>query len=66
LIGLRKPFREGEYTLSKLVAKSVAQKQPEQKVRTRTAVKRIPGFAIGAAAMTTLAVLCAAALFSQG
>jgi len=45
---------------------SVAQEQREQKIETRTAVKRIAAFTIVAIAMAVLAVLGVAALFAQG
>jgi hypothetical protein len=45
---------------------SVAQEQQEQKVGTRTAVRRIAGFTIVATAVAVLAVLVAAALYAQG
>jgi Cytochrome P460 len=51
--------------MSELVAKSVAQEQQEQKIETRTAVKRIGGFAIIATAIAVLAVLAAAAAYAQ-
>jgi hypothetical protein len=49
-----------------LVRKSGTQEQQEQKIETRTAVKRIAGFTIVATATAVLAVLAAAALFAQG
>ncbi len=52
--------------MSELVTKSVAQQQQEQKIETRTAVKRIAGFTIVAAAAALLAVVVAAALYAQG
>jgi hypothetical protein len=52
--------------MSNLVTKSVAQGQPDQEVETRTALKRIGGLAIVAAAVAGLAVLAAVALFAQG
>jgi Cytochrome P460 len=52
--------------MSGLVTKSVAREQQEQKIETRTAVKRIAAFAIVATAVAVLAVLVAAALFAQG
>ena len=52
--------------MSDLVTKSAAQGRQEQKIETRTAVKRIAGFTIVAAAVAVLAVLGAAALFAQG
>jgi hypothetical protein len=52
--------------MSELVTKSVAQEQQEQKIETRSGVKRIAGFAIVATAVAVLAVLGAFALFAQG
>jgi hypothetical protein len=52
--------------MSELVTKSVPREQQEQKIETRTAVERILGFTIVAAAVAVLAVLGAAALFAQG
>ncbi|MFZ1916897.1 MAG: cytochrome P460 family protein [Terriglobales bacterium] len=52
--------------MSELVTKSVPQEQQEQMIETRTAVKRIAGFALMATAMAALAVLGAGALFAQG
>jgi hypothetical protein len=52
--------------MSKLVTKSVAQEQPEQKIEAHTAVKRGAGFSIVVTALAVLAVLGAAALFAQG
>jgi hypothetical protein len=55
--------------MSDLVTKSVAPKQQaqqEQKIETRTAVKRIAGFTIGATAVAVLAVLVATALYGGG
>jgi Cytochrome P460 len=52
--------------MSELVTKSAAQKQQEQKIETRTAVKRIAGFTIVATAVAVLAALGAVALFAQG
>jgi len=49
-----------------LVTKSVAQEQREQEIETRSAVKRVAGFAIVATAVAVLAVLGAVALFAQG
>jgi hypothetical protein len=56
----------GEHTMSELVTKSVAQKQQEQKIETRTTVGRIAGFTIVVTAVAALAVLGTAALFAQG
>ena len=50
--------------MSELVTKSVAQEQ--QKIEARTAVQRIAGFTIVAAAVGVLAVLGALVLFAQG
>ena len=47
--------------MSELVTKSVAQEQQEQKIETRSGVKRIAGFAIVATAVAVLAVLGALA-----
>src|ERR1700721_1910180 len=55
--------------MSDLVTKSGAPKQQaqqEQKIETRTAVKRIAGFTIGATAVAVLAVLVATALYGRG
>ena len=52
--------------MSKLVTKSVAQEQQEQKIETRTAVERIAGFTIVATAVAALAALVATAVFAQG
>ena len=55
--------------MSELVTKSVAQKQPEQKVETNTAVERIAGFTIVATAVAVLAVfavLVVTAIYAQG
>jgi hypothetical protein len=52
--------------MSELVRKSVPQEQQEQRIETRTAMKRIGGFTIVATAVTVLAVLGAMALFAQG
>ena len=51
--------------MSELVTKSVAQEQQEQKIETRTAVKRIAGFTIVATAVAVLAVLGAVVLYAQ-
>ena len=45
--------------MSELVVESEAQEQQEQKIETRTAVKRIAGFAMMATAVAVLAVLAA-------
>src|SRR5208282_1988947 len=66
LIGLRRSFCEGGHTVSELVTKSVAQEQQEQKIETRTAMKRTVGFTIVAIAVAVLTVLGVAALFAQG
>ena len=51
--------------MSELVTKSVPQEQQEQRIETRTAVKRIGGFTIVAAAVAVLAVLGAVVLYAQ-
>jgi len=51
--------------MSELVRKSVAQEQEEQKVETRTAVKRIAGFTIATTAVAVLAALVAAAVYAH-
>ena len=48
----------------KLVTKSAAQEQQEQKVETRSARERIGGFIVVATAVAVLAVLVAAALYA--
>src|SRR6202140_204071 len=48
-----------------LVTKSVAQEQQEQKIETRTAVRRVSGFTIVATAAAVLAVLIATAVYAQ-
>ena len=52
--------------MSELVTKSVVQEQPDQKIETRAAVKRIAGFTVVAMAVTGLAALGAIALFARG
>jgi len=52
--------------MSESATKSVAQEHPEQRIETRSAVKRIASFTIVATAVAVLAVLGAAALFAQG
>ena len=52
--------------MSEFVTKSAAEKQQEQKIESRTAVKRIAGFTIIMIATTVLAVLGAVALYAQG
>ncbi|MFZ1053969.1 MAG: hypothetical protein WAN41_25025, partial [Candidatus Sulfotelmatobacter sp.] len=52
--------------MSEFLTKSVAQEQQEQRIETRTAVKRIGGFTTVATAVAVLAVLGVAALFAQG
>jgi len=52
--------------MSELLTKSVPQEQQEQRIETRTAVKRIGGFTIVATAVAVFAVLVAAVLFAQG
>jgi hypothetical protein len=51
--------------MSELVTKSVAQEEQEQKIETRTAVERIAGFTVVAAAVAVLAVLVATAVYAQ-
>jgi len=51
--------------MSKLVTKSVAQEQQEQKIETRPGVQRIADFTIVATAVVVVAALGAAALFAQ-
>ncbi len=52
--------------MCELVIKPVAQEQQEQKIETRTAMKRIADFTAIATAMAVLAVLAAVTLFAQG
>jgi len=52
--------------MSEPVTRSVPQVQQEQKIETRTAVKRIGGVTIVATAAAVLAILGAVALFAQG
>jgi len=51
--------------MSELVTKSVPREQQEQRIKTRTAVKRIGGFTIVATAVAVLAVLGAVVLYAQ-
>jgi hypothetical protein len=51
--------------MSELVTKSVAQEEQEQKIETRTAVERIAGSTVVAAAVAVLAVLVATAVYAQ-
>jgi hypothetical protein len=51
--------------MSELVTKSVPQEQQEQRIETRTALKRIGGFTIIATAMAVLAVLGVVVLYAQ-
>jgi Cytochrome P460 len=51
--------------MSGLVTKSVPQEQQEQRIETRTALKRIGGFTIVATAVAALAVLGAVVLYAQ-
>jgi hypothetical protein len=51
--------------MSQLVTKSVPQEQREQRIETRTALKRIGGFMIVATAVAVLAVLGAMVLYAQ-
>jgi hypothetical protein len=52
--------------MSELVTKSVPQEQQEQRIETRTAVKRIGGFTVVATAVVLLAALGAVVLLAQG
>ena len=51
--------------MSELVAKSVAQEQPGQKIETRTAAQRVAGFTVVVTAVAVLAVLVATAVYAQ-
>jgi Cytochrome P460 len=51
--------------MSKLVTKSAAQEQREQKMETRTAVKRIAGYTIVVTAVAALVILAATAVYAQ-
>lgn len=51
--------------MSELVTKSVAQKQPGQKIETRTAAQRVAGFTVVVTAVAVLAVLVATAVYAQ-
>jgi len=51
--------------MSESVTKSVPREQQEQRIKTRTAVKRIGGFTIVATAVAVLAVLGAVVLYTQ-
>ena len=51
--------------MSEPVTKSVPQEQQEQRIKTRTAVKRIGGFTIVATAVAVLAVFGVVALYAQ-
>jgi hypothetical protein len=51
--------------MSEFVTKSVAQEQQEQRIETRTAVKRIGGFTVVATAVAVLAVLGVVVLYAQ-
>jgi Cytochrome P460 len=51
--------------MSEPVTKSVPQEQPEQRTKTRTAVKRIGGFTVVATAVAVLAVLGVVVLYAQ-
>src|ERR1700731_1924361 len=51
--------------MSEFVTKSVAQEQQEQRIKTRTAVKRIGGVTIVATAVAVLAVLGVVVLYAQ-
>jgi hypothetical protein len=52
--------------VAELVARSVAQKQKEQKIETGTAVERIASLTVVATAVSVLAILLATALSAQG
>jgi hypothetical protein len=65
-MGLRELLCGGENSMSELVTKSVPQEQQEQRIETRTALKRKGGFTIIATAVAVLAVLGAMVLFAQG
>ncbi len=52
--------------MSRLVMKSAAQEQQEQRIETRTALERTAGFTMVATAVALLAVLGAVVLFAQG
>ncbi len=56
----------GKLTVAELVARSVAQKQKEQKIETGTAVERIASLTVVATAVSVLAILLATALSAQG
>jgi hypothetical protein len=58
-------FCEGEHTMSKLVTKSVAREQREQKKETRIAKGRIAGFTLVTTAVAALAVLVVTAVYAQ-
>jgi hypothetical protein len=51
--------------MPEFVRDSVTQEQQEQKIKTRTAVRRIAGFTIVATAVAGLAVLVATAVYAQ-
>jgi hypothetical protein len=51
--------------MSNLVTKSVPQEQPEQRMETRTALKRISGFIAAATAVAALTILGVALLYAQ-
>ena len=51
--------------MSRLVMKSAAQEQQEQRIETRTAVERAAGFTLVATAVAVLAVLGAVVLYAQ-
>ena len=51
--------------MSRLVMKSAAQEQQEQRIETRTALERTAGFTIVATAVAVLAVLGAVVLYAQ-
>jgi Cytochrome P460 len=64
-LGLRKTFVLKGITMSKLVTKSVAQQQQQEKAETRT-MQRIAGYTVVATAVAALAVSGAVVLFAQG
>jgi hypothetical protein len=65
LIGFEKTFVLKGITMSKLVTKSVAQQQQEEKTEKRT-MQRIAGYTVVATAVAALAVFGAVVLFAQG
>jgi hypothetical protein len=65
LFGLGELFCKGEHTVSERGTKSLVQGRQEQKRETRSAVERIAGFTIVAAAVAALAVLVATHVYAQ-